>query len=32
MHRFRDVALDMSIWLPLLRFTPDGGVPLGQSS
>jgi len=34
-HRFRDIALERSktaiFWLPLLRLTPDGGVPLGRS-
>jgi len=38
LHRFRDIAVDRSeidiyiyIWLPLLRLTPNGGVPLGRS-
>ena len=35
LHRFRDTALERSkiaiFWLPLLRLTPDGGVPLGRS-
>jgi len=35
LHRFRDIAYGRSkiaiFWLPLLRLTPDGGVPLGQS-
>jgi len=35
LHRFRDTAFNRSktaiFWLPLLRLTSDGGVPLGRS-
>jgi len=35
LHRFRDIALETSkiaiFWLPFLRLTPAGGVPLGRS-
>jgi len=34
LHRFRGITFDMLylyIWLPLLRLTPPGGVPLGRS-